>query len=114
VYLTTEDEFSCDFLLKHGALPTAVLPDSGYSPLHLLADWKSDTVADVSSLLLKQGCSPNAVAEDGRYITAQPLNVTINLAHVTTTVCQFPSLIVFVMLLPARLYTWRSVPTTWR
>lgn len=73
MYLIIEDEFSCDFLLKHGALPTAVLPDSGYSPLHLLADWKSDTVADVSSLLLKQGCSPNAVAEDGRYniVTAQ-------------------------------------------
>ena len=62
-----EDEFACDFLLKHGALPTAVLPDTGYSPLHLLANWKSPSVAQVAGLLLKQGSGPNAIAEDGRY-----------------------------------------------
>lgn len=61
-----EDEFACDFLLKHGALPTAVLPDSGYSPLHLLADWKNGTVVEVAKMLLKQGSGPNAVAENGR------------------------------------------------
>lgn len=53
--------------MKHGALPTAVLPDSGYSPLHLLADWKTENVADVAKQLLKQGSGPNAVAQDGRY-----------------------------------------------
>ncbi|KZS21164.1 Rabankyrin-5 [Daphnia magna] len=68
-----KDEFACNFLLKHGALPTAVLSDSGYSPLHLLADWKSDTVAEVSRLLLKQGSGPNAVAEDG----STPLHLAV-------------------------------------
>ena len=55
-------------MLKHGALPTVVVPDTGYSPLHLLADWKSESVAQVAEVLLKQGSSPNAVAGDGRFV----------------------------------------------
>lgn len=62
----TEDDVSCHFLLKHGALPTAVLPDSGHSPLHLLADWKADSGAEVAQALLKQGGGPNSLAQDGR------------------------------------------------
>ena len=61
-----EDEFACDFLLKHGALPTAVLPDTGDSPLHLLAEWKTEEVAQVARLLLKQGSGPNALSQNGR------------------------------------------------
>ena len=64
-FLSSEDEVSCHFLLKHGALPTAVLPDNGRSPLHLLAEWKTDEVGQVAEALLRQGGGPNAVAQDG-------------------------------------------------
>jgi hypothetical protein len=67
-FIHAEDEFACTFLLKHGALPTVVVPDNGYSPLHLLADWKTESVAQVAEILLKQGSSPNAVAGDGRLV----------------------------------------------
>ncbi len=59
---------ACHFLLKHGALPTAVLPETGYSPLHLLAEWRSEGVVQVAEALLKQGSGPNALAQDNRLL----------------------------------------------
>lgn len=49
----------------HGALPTTATADTGYTPLHLLADWKTSEVVDVAGLLLKQGSGTNTVAADG-------------------------------------------------
>jgi ankyrin repeat protein len=60
-----EDEFACNFLLKHGALPTLVEPDTGLSPLHLLAAWNSQVAEDTGKLLLSKGSDPNVVAHDG-------------------------------------------------
>ena len=63
-----DDAFSCQFLLKNGALPSVVEQHSGCSPLHLLATWKSQEVEEIAKLLLDKGSDPNVVADDGRYI----------------------------------------------
>lgn len=59
------DSFASHFLLKNGALSTTAVQDTGYTPLHLLAAWRTSEVVDVATMLLKQGSGPNAVAADG-------------------------------------------------